>query len=174
MPTPNDALAVDDFRGAIIARDGLANVVAGLRNQRKRIVTTNGVFDLLHVGHTRYLQQARCFGDVLIVGVNSDDSARRLNKGPNRPLIPDVERAEMLVALRCVDFATIFDEDDPRALLNIIRPDVHVKGGDYTLDRILEREVVERHGGRVIVGINVPNRSTTRIIRAMTTNEPVS
>ena len=170
MPIPNGAVTADDFRGAIIARDGLEGVVAELRNQRKRIVTTNGVFDLLHVGHARYLQQARCFGDILIVGVNSDDSVRRLNKGPNRPLISDIERAEMLVTLRCVDYATIFGEDDPRALLEIIRPDIHVKGGDYTLDRIPEREVVERHGGRVVVGINIPNHSTTRIIRAMTGN----
>jgi len=161
----------DPLSGAIVKREELADLVAELRRQGKRIVTTNGVFDLLHVGHARYLREARRLGDVLIVGVNSDDSVRRLNKGPNRPLIPDVERAEMLVSLRFVDYATIFHEDDPRALLSIIRPDVHVKGGDYTLDQIIEREVVEQYGGRVVVGINIPNHSTTRIIRAMTKSE---
>lgn len=174
MPIANDATTADDLRGTIVEREGLANLAAELRRQRKRIVTTNGVFDLLHVGHARYLKQARRFGDVLIVGVNSDDSARRLNKGPNRPLVPDRERAEILVSLRYVDYATIFHEDDPRAMLAIIQPDVHVKGGDYTLDKILEREVVEQHGGRVVVGINIPNHSTTSIIRAMTTNEVAS
>lgn len=165
-----DRLA-DQSRNAIVEREALVSVVAALRRASQRIVTTNGVFDLLHVGHVRYLQAARSLGDALIVGVNSDASARRLNKGPNRPLIPDFERAEMLVALRCVDYATVFDEDDPRKILSLIRPDIHVKGGDYTLDRILEREVVERYGGSVVVGINVPDHSTTRIIRAMSSTE---
>lgn len=164
----------EDFRGEVVPRGRLASLVATLRSQGKRIVTTNGVFDLLHVGHVRYLQQARTFGDVLIVGVNSDASARRLNKGPLRPLVPDVERAEMLTALRCVDYVTLFDEDDPCALLETIRPDVHVKGGDYTPDRLVEREIVERYGGRVVVGLHVPGRSTTRLIRAIAQNEPLS
>lgn len=166
-------MKAEDFRGEVVPRERLATLVATLRRQKKRLVTTNGVFDLLHVGHVRYLQQARTFGDVLIVGVNSDASARRLHKGPHRPIVPDLERAEMLLALRCVDYVTLFDEDDPRVLLEIIRPDVHVKGGDYTLERIVEREVVERYGGRVVIGLSVPGRSTSLLLRSLLQNEPL-
>ncbi|GIX06849.1 MAG: glycerol-3-phosphate cytidylyltransferase [Candidatus Poribacteria bacterium] len=150
----------------ILSREQLAQVVQEAKRAGKVVVTTNGCFDILHVGHLRYLEEAKKLGDLLIVGVNSDASVRRL-KGPTRPVIPDVERAELIAALKCVDYVTIFDEDTPCELLEVLKPDVHVKGGDYTLEQVIEREVVERHGGRVVVGIKVPARSTTEILRAI-------
>ena len=128
------------------------------------VVSTNGCFDLLHVGHLRYLKAARKMGDILVVGVNSDESVRQL-KGNNRPLVPEMERAEMLSGLGCVDYVVIFSEPDPRNLLSILKPTIHVKGGDYFLEQVVERDVVEENGGRVIVGINVTGKSTTNVIQ---------
>jgi D-beta-D-heptose 7-phosphate kinase/D-beta-D-heptose 1-phosphate adenosyltransferase len=133
------------------------------RAARERIVFTNGVFDLLHRGHVEYLEEARALGDRLVVGVNSDASVRRI-KGPERPLVPAAERAELLAALACVDLALIFEEDTPERLIREVQPDVLVKGGDWTPDRIVGREFVESRGGRVL---NVPLReglSTTALI----------
>jgi len=127
-------------------------------------VFTNGCFDLLHVGHVRYLQQARELGDALVVGVNSDASVRRLNKGPGRPITPARERAEILAALACVDFVTIFGAATPLRLIRTLGPDVLVKGGDWALDAIVGREVVESRGGRVVAIPFVKNRSTTATI----------
>ena len=127
------------------------------------IVFTNGVFDLLHRGHVEYLEESRALGDRLVVGVNSDASVRRI-KGPERPLVPAEERAELLQALACVDLAVIFDEETPERLIREVQPDVLVKGGDWTPDRIVGREFVEARGGRVL---NVPLReglSTTALI----------
>jgi len=141
-------------------------LVALIQDERRRghtIVTTNGCFDLLHVGHIRYLYEASQYGDVLIVAINDDNSVRRL-KGPLRPIIPQEERAEMVAALECVDYVTIFSEDTPIPLIRAIRPDFHVKGGDYTLDEMIEREAVEEVGGKPIVGIKVEGRSTSEII----------
>ncbi|MBI5710644.1 MAG: D-glycero-beta-D-manno-heptose 1-phosphate adenylyltransferase [Candidatus Eisenbacteria bacterium] len=115
----------------------------------ERIVFTNGVFDLLHRGHVEYLEEARALGDRLVVGVNSDASVRRL-KGPQRPIIPAEERAELLAALAAVDLAVIFDDDTPERLIHAVRPDVLVKGGDWALDQIVGRELVESYGGRVL------------------------
>ena len=129
----------------------------------ERIVFTNGVFDLLHRGHVEYLEEARALGDRLVVGVNSDASVRRI-KGPERPLVPGVERAELLEALACVDLAILFDQDTPERLIREVRPDVLVKGGDWTPDRIVGREFVESLGGRVV---SVPLReglSTSALI----------
>ena len=128
------------------------------------VVSTNGCFDLLHVGHLRYLKAAKKMGDILVVGVNSDESVRQL-KGNNRPLVPEMERAEMLSGLGCVDYVVIFSEPDPRNLLSILKPTIHVKGGDYFLEQVVERDVVEENGGRVIVGINVTGKSTTNVIQ---------
>ena len=128
------------------------------------VVTTNGCFDVLHVGHLRYLQAAKQLGDVLVVGVNSDTSVRTL-KGENRPLVPEDERAEMLAGLACVDYVTIFSELNPIALLSALKPDLHVKGGDYKIEQIIERETVEKYGGKVVVGLNVPGKSTTDLIQ---------
>lgn len=138
-----------------------------LRAEGKRIVFTNGVFDILHVGHVRYLQEARALGDALMVGVNSDASVRRL-KGPTRPVNPQEERAEVLAALRCVDAVCIFNEDTPHALIEAVRPDVHAKGGDYkNADALPETPLVRSLGGEVVILPLVPGRSTTRLIEKM-------
>ena len=137
-----------------------------LRAARKVVVFTNGVFDLLHVGHVRYLAQARTFGDALIVAINSDRAVREL-KGSDRPVIRQDERAEVLAALRDVTHVTIFDEVSPRALIKELLPDVLVKGGDYGLDEIHGREEVEASGGRVVSLPFIEGSSTTKIIGKM-------
>ena len=132
--------------------DGLAAAqqrVAALRAAGKTIVFTNGVFDLLHPGHVRYLQRARGLGDALIVGLNSDRSVRA-NKGPSRPVIPEQERAEVVSSLACVDAVAIFDDETPAAIIARLQPDVLVKGADWAADAIVGRETVEAHGGRVV------------------------
>ncbi len=139
-------------------------VVQRLRADGKTIVFTNGVFDLLHPGHVRYLQQARALGDVLIVGVNSDRSVRSI-KEPGRPFTPEAERAEVLAALACVDAAVIFDEDTPHAIITAIQPDILVKGADWAEDAIVGRDVVEARGGRVVRMPVEPGYSTTAIVQ---------
>jgi len=129
-------------------REALA-LIDRLRAEAKTVVFTNGVFDLLHPGHVRYLREARRLGDVLIVGVNSDRSVRA-NKGPDRPLTPEAERAEILEALECVDAAVIFDEETPHDLISTLQPDVLVKGADWGENAIVGREIVEARGGRVV------------------------
>lgn len=135
-----------------------------LRAAGKRLVFTNGVFDLLHVGHVRYLAQARGLGDALVVAINSDRSVREL-KGPDRPIFDQAERAEILAALRFVDYVTVFDNISPRSLIAELLPDVLVKGGDYQLDQIHGREEVEAAGGNVIALPFVEGSSTTDIIK---------
>ena len=137
-----------------------------LRAAGKRLVFTNGVFDLLHVGHVRYLTQARALGDVLVVAINSDRTVREL-KGPDRPVFNEAERAEILAALRAVDYVTIFDDVSPRSLIAELLPDVLVKGGDYGLDQIHGREEVEAAGGNVISLPFVEGASTTSLIDRM-------
>ncbi|UFS68651.1 bifunctional D-glycero-beta-D-manno-heptose-7-phosphate kinase/D-glycero-beta-D-manno-heptose 1-phosphate adenylyltransferase HldE [Geomonas sp. RF6] len=149
--------------------DVVARIAAQERTRGKRIVFTNGCFDLLHVGHVKYLQKAREFGDMLIVGLNSDDSVRRL-KGESRPLIDQAERAHILAALDCVDFVVIFDEDTPIRLIETIRPMVLVKGGDYTREGVVGHEIVEGYGGRIELVQFVAGRSTTRIIEKIMKN----
>ena len=129
-------------------REALA-LIERLRAEGKTIVVTNGVFDLLHPGHVRYLREARRLGDALIVGVNSDHSVRA-SKGPDRPLTSEAERAEILVALECVDAAVIFDEDTPHDLILTLQPDVLVKGADWGENAIVGRDIVEARGGRVV------------------------
>ena len=130
---------------------------------RRRVVFTNGVFDILHPGHVRYLAAARRQGDALIVAVNSDRSVRVI-KGPSRPIHPATERAEIITALACVDAAVVFDEDTPWAIINAIQPDVLVKGADWPADQIVGRDIVEARGG-VVVRVKVEEgHSTTRII----------
>lgn len=137
-----------------------------LRSAGVRVVFTNGVFDLLHVGHMRYLEQARSLGDVLIVAINSDRSVREL-KGPSRPVFVEHERAEVLAALRQVNYVTVFDDISPRSLIATLLPDVLVKGGDYGLDEIHGREEVEAAGGRVVSLPFVDGSSTTGMIEKM-------
>lgn len=129
----------------------------------KTVVFTNGVFDLLHVGHVRYLRQAKALGDVLIVAVNSDRSARG-NKGPSRPIVPEQERAELIAALDVVDAVAIFDEPTPFAIISSVRPDVLVKGADWAEDAIVGRDVVEARGGRVVRVKVEEGHSTSAII----------
>jgi len=134
-----------------------------LRRRHKTAILTNGVFDILHVGHVRYLQAARGLGDRLIVGLNSDTSARQL-KGPDRPLVGQMERAEILCALSSVDLVVIFDAPTAESLVDALQPDIYVKGGDYSDGRALpEATVVSRHGGRVVILPLTPGRSTSRM-----------
>lgn len=158
--------AIRPFDKIILDRNALVEIVLKHRNEGKKIVTTNGCFDLLHVGHVRYIFEASRFGDIMIVAINSDDSVKRL-KGDSRPIVSELDRAEMIASLGCVDYVTIFDEDTPIPLLERIRPDIHVKGGNYRLEQLLERETVERCGGKVIVGIEVKGKSTTDIINSI-------
>ena len=145
---------------------GLLSERSRLRAAGKTVVFTNGVFDLLHVGHVRYLEQARGFGDVLIVAINSDRSVREL-KGEGRPVIGEAERAEVLAALRSIDYVTIFDDLSPRGLIGKLLPDVLVKGGDYGLDEIHGRSEVEAAGGKVISLPFVAGASTSSIVERM-------
>jgi len=143
--------------------------VTRLRRDGKTIVFTNGVFDLLHPGHVRYLQQARGLGDALIVGVNSDASVRAI-KGPSRPVTNEQERAEVIAALACVDAAVVFDEDTPHAIIAAIQPDVLVKGADWAADAIVGRDVVEARGGRVVRMPIETGYSTTAILERIRRN----
>jgi D-glycero-beta-D-manno-heptose 1-phosphate adenylyltransferase len=137
-----------------------ARIADRLRAAGKRIVLANGCFDLLHVGHVRYLQAARALGDVLFVGINDDAAVARL-KGAGRPLMPADERAEVLASLRVVDHVVVFDEDTADTLVAALRPDVHAKGTDYTPDTVPERETVRAHGGRVVI-VGDPKAHATR------------
>ena len=150
----------------IYQRSVLASVLRDAKSEGAVVVTTNGCFDVLHLGHLRYLQAARKLGDLLVVAVNSDSSVRQL-KGENRPLVPEAERAEMLAGLECVDYVIVFPELTPIDLLDELKPSIHVKGGDYELEQLVEREVVEANGGKVIVGLNVDGKSTTNLIRVI-------
>jgi rfaE bifunctional protein nucleotidyltransferase chain/domain len=150
--------------GKVILDGGeLLRVRAELRAAGRRLVFTNGCFDILHVGHARYLAAARSLGDALIVAVNSDRSVRAL-KGAGRPVMNEAERAELLAALAAVDFVTVFDEESPRRLISELLPDVLVKGGDYALGEIHGREEVEAAGGRVLALPFVEGASTTGVI----------
>ena len=137
---------------------------AAMRAQGRQVVFTNGVFDILHPGHVRYLQQARALGDVLIIGLNADASVRR-NKGPQRPINHEQERAEILAALECVDCVVIFPEDTPAEIIKAIQPDILVKGADWAEDAIVGRDTVEARGGRVVRVPVEQGHSTTEIIR---------
>lgn len=144
----------------------LPDVAAFVSEQRargKRIVFTNGVFDLLHPGHVRYLREARALGDLLIVGVNADESVRR-NKGPGRPITPQDERAELLAALASVDAVVVFPEDTPADIIRRVQPDILVKGADWPADQIVGRDTVEARGGRVVLVPVEPGYSTTSIV----------
>jgi D-beta-D-heptose 7-phosphate kinase/D-beta-D-heptose 1-phosphate adenosyltransferase len=148
----------------VVSRAEAVERAAEWRRRGLVVVFTNGVFDLLHPGHVRYLQAARAEGDVLLVAVNSDRSVRAI-KGPDRPLVPENERAEVIAALRCVDAAVVFDEDTPASIIADLQPDVLVKGADWAADRIVGRETVEARGGRVVRMAVEAGWSTTGILR---------
>ena len=149
---------------AIYSIDRAAELAERVRGRGATVVFTNGVFDLLHPGHVRYLRDARRLGDALIVGVNSDRSVRAI-KGPERPITPAEERAEVLLALECVDVVAIFDEQTPDAIIRRVQPDVLVKGADWGPDNIVGRDTVEARGGRVVRMELAPGHSTTDLIR---------
>ncbi len=149
----------------VVSRGAAARWAKKLQAQGHRVVFTNGCFDLLHPGHVTYLEQARSQGEALIVGVNTDDSVRRLGKGGGHPVTPESDRARVLAALTCVDRVVLFDEDTPLALITSLQPDVLVKGGDYQLSEIVGREVVEARGGQVLSLQFVPGYSTTELLK---------
>ena len=170
-----DGPVLEDGRLRLMTRDAVAasrvktleagrEYAAAVRTEGRRVVFTNGVFDILHPGHVRYLQQARALGDVLIIGLNADASVRR-NKGPQRPINDEQERAEILAALECVDCVVIFTEDTPAEIIKAIQPDILVKGADWAEDAIVGRDTVEARGGQVIRIPVEQGFSTTEIIR---------
>jgi len=148
----------------LLTRSALRRRLAVLRRRGKRIVFTNGCFDLIHPGHVRYLRAAKRLGDVLVVGLNSDASVRRL-KGPLRPFVSLRNRREVMAALEMVDYVTVFDEDTPYNLIKRVQPDVLVKGGDWKPDRIVGADIVRAHGGVVRSLRFAPGYSTTRLVR---------
>jgi len=149
--------------GQLVDRKELAEICKRARDEKRVVVTTNGCFDILHVGHVRILKQSRALGDLLVVGINSDASVKRL-KGPTRPINNEQDRAELLSSLACVDYVTIFDEDTPVEFLGEAKPNIHVKGSDYKPSDLAETPVVESHGGRVEILALVPNKSTTSVV----------
>ncbi len=150
--------------GEVITRTELVTIKERLKREGKKVVFTNGCFDIVHRGHVEYLTKAKALGDILVVGMNTDASVRRL-KGPQRPIVCQEDRAFVLVALRVVDYVCLFDEDTPFELIKAVVPDVLVKGSDWTVDTIVGRDIVESAGGRVQTIDFVPNRSTTNIIQ---------
>jgi rfaE bifunctional protein nucleotidyltransferase chain/domain len=152
--------------GKLLPLAVVADRVAAAKAAGRTVALANGVFDLLHVGHVRYLEGAKALADVLVVAVNSDRSTRG-NKGPGRPVIPEGERAELVAALACTDYVLIFDEPDVRAVIRALRPDVQVKGTDYTPEMIPERAEVEAYGGRVAVAGDPKDHSTTELARKL-------
>jgi D-beta-D-heptose 7-phosphate kinase/D-beta-D-heptose 1-phosphate adenosyltransferase len=147
----------------VLSRPRAVELVTELRHSGKTVVFTNGVFDLLHPGHVRYLETARSLGDALIVGVNADASVRR-NKGPSRPVTPEGERAEVLAGLTSVDAVVIFPEDTPAEIVRALQPDILVKGADWPADQIVGRDTVEARGGRVVLVPVEAGHSTTTIV----------
>ena len=157
---------MNDPLNRILDRNRLIARVAIARKNGARIVLANGCFDILHVGHVRYLEGARALGDLLVVGVNSDEQVRAL-KGEGRPLVPERERAELVAALRAVDFVTIFNEATVEALLRAIRPDIHAKGTDYTEETVPERDVIRSLGGRVAIVGDPKQHSTSEMLKQL-------
>jgi rfaE bifunctional protein nucleotidyltransferase chain/domain len=151
------------FADTALTADELARQVQAHRREGRRIVLTNGCFDVLHRGHTRYLNQAKQLGDVLVVALNSDSSVRQL-KGQDRPVNPEADRAAVIAALSCVDHVTVFDTPTPIPLIEMLQPDVYAKGGDYTPEMLAETAAVERYGGTVTILDYVPEHSTTAVL----------
>lgn len=152
--------------GELIKRENIREVVKKLQEQGKNVVTTNGCFDILHVGHVRYLQITKSFADYSLVLLNSDKSVKSI-KGEGRPINNENDRAEILCALSCVDFVVLFDEDSPRDLLDEIKADIHTKGADYSVETLPEADVILKNGGRIEFIEFVEGKSTTNTINAM-------
>jgi len=149
--------------GDVVSKEQLIAACARLRREAKRIVFTNGCFDLLHLGHVDYLKKAKSLGDVLVVGLNDDASVRRL-KGSPRPIMPQADRAAVVAALASVDYTCLFAEDTPLELIRAVQPDVLVKGADWAVDAVVGKDLVEARGGTVTTIEFLPDRSTTSII----------
>lgn len=147
----------------LVKREDLRALIDTIHHSGKTVVTTNGCFDILHVGHVRYLQKTKTFGDFLIVLLNSDKSVKSI-KGPSRPVNCELDRAEILSALRCVDYVVLFDEDSPKNLLDEMKPDVYTKGADYTMETLPEADIMKKNGTRVEFIEFVDGKSTTNII----------
>uniref|UniRef100_A0A2R5L082 D-glycero-beta-D-manno-heptose 1-phosphate adenylyltransferase n=1 Tax=Hirondellea gigas TaxID=1518452 RepID=A0A2R5L082_9CRUS len=154
----------------ILTREEASELVKKLKKNSKKVVFTNGCFDILHIGHLRYLNEARECGDILIIGVNSDDSVRRL-KGSTRPINSQDDRAELLCGLKAVDYAVIFTEDTPVEIIEALKPSIHVKGGDYKKEDLPETVVVERNGGEVRILQLVDGKSTSNVVKKITENQ---
>jgi len=154
------------MREKIKKREDLRRIVQDLKTKGNRIVFTNGCFDLLHIGHIRYLEEAKSLGDILLVGVNSDRSVREI-KGPYRPILPEEERAEVLSGLECVNYVTIFDEPTPSNLISLLLPHILVKGGDWTKEATVGWEAVEGAGGEVVILSFVEGSSTSHLIETI-------
>lgn len=150
----------------LIQREDLRALIDTIHHAGKTVVTTNGCFDILHVGHVRYLEKTKTFGDFLIVLLNSDKSVKSI-KGPSRPINNEMDRAEILSALRCVDYVVLFDEDSPRNLLDEMKPDVYTKGADYTMETLPEADIMKKNGTRVEFIDFVEGKSTTNTIEKM-------
>ncbi len=154
----------------VLTREEAKKKIEELKINGKKVVFTNGCFDILHVGHMRYLEEAKEFGDYLIVGVNSDESVKRL-KGPTRPINNQEDRAELLTGLKSVDYTVIFTEDTPVELIGELKPSIHVKGGDYKKDDLPETKVVESYGGTVEIVSLVEGKSTTNVVKKISSKE---
>jgi rfaE bifunctional protein nucleotidyltransferase chain/domain len=165
-----DDQARGDAASRILERNRLIARVAIARKSGARIVLANGCFDLLHVGHVRYLEAARALGDLLVVGINSDEQVRAI-KGPHRPYMPERERAEIVAALRAVDMVSIFHEPTVAPLILAIRPDIHAKGTDYTEETVPERDVIRSYGGRVAIVGDPKDHSTTEMLKKVVSDE---
>jgi D-glycero-beta-D-manno-heptose 1-phosphate adenylyltransferase len=153
-----------NYYAPILDRSELVEQIKAARRENKKIVLANGCFDLFHVGHIRYLAGAKDLADCLIVGINSDEQVRKL-KGENRPFMPESERAEIIAALRFVDYVTIFEEPTVEELIHAVRPDFHAKGTDYTVDSVPEREIVRALGGQTVIVGDPKNHSSTDLIK---------
>jgi rfaE bifunctional protein nucleotidyltransferase chain/domain len=156
--------------GKLKSLEEIKAIVVEARNKRKKVAFTNGCFDLLHRGHVHVLREARACGDVLIVGINSDESVKQI-KGPTRPVLPESDRCELVGAMEMVDFVILFNEPDPYNLIAAIRPDVLVKGGDWNSEKIIGANLVQEAGGRVVVGPYIKGFSTTEIIERITNSD---
>jgi rfaE bifunctional protein nucleotidyltransferase chain/domain len=157
--------------GSVVERNQLVQIRRSLQQQRKRVVFTNGCFDILHRGHIDYLGKARALGDVLIVGVNTDASVRHL-KGPGRPIVDEEDRAQVLAALAAVDFVCLFPEETPLELIRAIVPDILVKGADWQVEAVVGRDIVEAAGGSVLTIPFLPNHSTSAMIKKILQSTP--
>ncbi len=155
--------------GKLVRQEDLDELLLGIRDSKQTIVTTNGCFDILHVGHVRYLQKTKTFADICIVALNSDKSIKSI-KGPDRPINNEYDRAEILCALSCVDYVVLFDEDSPMNLLARLKPDVHTKGADYTVETLPEAKTIMDAGGRIEFISFVEGKSTSSIIEKISDN----